>query len=76
MAAQARVSPVTGYAHFPAWTAVLEAAAERAVRRTMTALQSVHPEDGPPVEALDRMLAATWQHMARYRAMAQRWLSC
>ena len=43
---------------------------ERAVRRTMAALQAVHPEDGPPVEALDRMLAATWQHLARYRAMA------
>jgi len=43
---------------------------ERAVRQTMTALQSVHPDDGPPVEALDRMLAATWQHLARYRAMA------
>src|SRR5262249_31573187 len=40
------------------------------VRQTMTALQAVHPEDGPPVEAVDRMLAATWQHLARYRAMA------
>ena len=70
MAAQAGVSRVTVYAHFPAWTALLEAAVERAVRQTMTALQSVRPEDGPPVEALDRMLAATWQHLARYRPMA------
>jgi len=70
VAAQAGVSRVTVYAHFPAWTALLEAAVERAVRRTMTALQAVHPDDGPPAEALDRMLAATWQHLARYRAMA------
>jgi TetR/AcrR family transcriptional repressor of mexCD-oprJ operon len=70
VAAQAGVSRVTVYAHFPTWTAILEAAVERAVRRTMAALQAVHPEDGPPVEALDRMLAATWQHLARYRAMA------
>jgi TetR/AcrR family transcriptional regulator, mexCD-oprJ operon repressor len=70
VAAQAGVSRVTVYAHFPDWTALLEAAVERAVRQTMTALQSVHPEDGPPVEALDRMLAATWQHLARYQAMA------
>ncbi len=70
VAAQAGVSRVTVYAHFPAWTALLEAAVERAVRQTMTALQSVRPEDGPPVEALDRMLAATWQHLARYRPMA------
>jgi AcrR family transcriptional regulator len=70
VAAQAGVSRVTVYAHFPTWTALLEAAVERAVRQTMTALQSVHPDDGPPIEALDRMLAATWQHLARYRAMA------
>jgi AcrR family transcriptional regulator len=70
VAAQAGVSRVTVYAHFPTWTALLEAAVERAVRQTMTALQSVHPEDGPPIEALDRMVAATWQHLARYQAMA------
>src|SRR5215472_1085001 len=70
VAAQAGVSRVTVYAHFPTWTALLEAAVERAVRQTMTTLQSVHPDDGPPIEALDRMLAATWQHLARYQAMA------
>jgi AcrR family transcriptional regulator len=43
VAAQAGVSRVTVYAHFPTWAAL---------------------------EALDRMLAATWQHLARYRAMA------
>src|SRR2546429_1043922 len=63
VAAQAGVSRVTVYALFPTWAALLEAAVERAVRRTMTALQPVHPEDGPPVEVLDRMLAATWQHL-------------
>jgi TetR/AcrR family transcriptional repressor of mexCD-oprJ operon len=70
VAVQARVSRVTVYAHFPTWEALLEAAVERAVRRTMAALRSVHPEDGPPVEALDRMLAAAWQHLAGYGAMA------
>ncbi len=70
VAAQARVSRVTVYAHFPTWQALLEAAVERAVRRTMAALQSVRPDDGPPVEALDRMLAAAWQHLASYQAMA------
>src|SRR5215472_4223602 len=69
VAAQAGVSRVTVYAHFPDWTALLEAAVERAVRQTMTTLESVHPQDGPPAEALDRMIAATWQHLARYKAM-------
>jgi AcrR family transcriptional regulator len=70
VAAQAGVSRVTVYAHFPDWAALLEAAVERAVRQTMTALQAVHPDDGPPAQALDRMLAAVWQHLARYQAMA------
>jgi len=70
VAVQAGVSRVTVYAHFPTWEALLEAAVERAVRRTMAALQSVHGDDGPPVEALDRMISAAWQHLARYGAMA------
>jgi TetR/AcrR family transcriptional repressor of mexCD-oprJ operon len=70
VAAQAGVSRVTVYAHFPTWEALLEAAVGRAVRRTMAALQRVRPDDGPPVEALDRMVAAAWQHLASYQAMA------
>jgi TetR/AcrR family transcriptional regulator, mexCD-oprJ operon repressor len=70
VAVQAGVSRVTVYAHFPTWEALLEAAVERAVRRTMAALQSVHPDHGPAAEALDRMLAAAWQHLASYQAMA------
>ena len=37
VAVQAGVSRVTVYAHFPTWQALLEAAVERAVRRTMAA---------------------------------------
>jgi TetR/AcrR family transcriptional regulator, mexCD-oprJ operon repressor len=71
VAARAGVSRVTVYAHFPTWEALLEAAVERTVRRTMTALEATHPDDGPPVQALERMLTAAWQHLARYGAMAQ-----
>jgi AcrR family transcriptional regulator len=71
VAARAGVSRVTVYAHFPTWEALLEGAVTRAVGRVMAALESVHPDDGPPPEALDRMLAAAWQHLASYTAMAQ-----
>ena len=71
VAAQAGVSRVTVYAHFPTWEKLLEAAVERAVRQTMAALQAAHPDQGPPVQALERMLAAAWRHLARYGAMAQ-----
>jgi hypothetical protein len=37
----------------------------------MTALESAQLDQGPPLQALDRMLAASWQHLARYQAMAQ-----
>ncbi len=70
VAVLAGVSRVTVYAHFPTWTALLEAAVERAVRRTMAALESAHANDSPPVEALDRMIAGAWQHLAQYGAMA------
>jgi len=71
VAAQAGVSRVTVYSHFPTWEALLEAAVERAVGQTMAALQAARPDDGPPVQALERMLAAAWRHLARYGAMAQ-----
>jgi AcrR family transcriptional regulator len=71
VAARAGVSRVTVYAHFPTWEALLEAAVERAVRRTMAALEAAEPGSGPPVQALERMLATAWWHLARYSAMAQ-----
>lgn len=71
VAKQSGVSRVTVYAHFPTSEALLEAAVERAVGQTMTALHDVDLDQGPPVEALERLLAAAWRHLARYSAMAQ-----
>lgn len=71
VAAQAGVSRVTVYAHFPTPDALLEAVVERAVRRTVTALEAARPADGPPVEALERIVAQGWQHLAGYQAMSQ-----
>jgi TetR/AcrR family transcriptional regulator, mexCD-oprJ operon repressor len=71
VAVHARVSRVTVYAHFPTWEALLEAAVERAVLRTVAAVEAAKPADGPAVEALERVLASGWQHLARYQAMAQ-----
>jgi TetR/AcrR family transcriptional repressor of mexCD-oprJ operon len=71
VAKQAGLSRVTVYAHFPTWEALLEAAVERAVRQSMAALEATRPDDGPPVQALERMIGAAWPHLARYQAMAQ-----
>ena len=65
------VSRVTVYAHFPTPEALLEAAVERAVGQTMSALQAANLHEGPPVEALERLLATAWRHLARYSAMTK-----
>jgi AcrR family transcriptional regulator len=71
VAARAHVSRVTVYAHYPTSQSLLEAAVERAVGRVSAALESASPESGPPVTALERMIALAWQHLASYGAMAQ-----
>jgi TetR/AcrR family transcriptional regulator, mexCD-oprJ operon repressor len=71
VAKQAGVSRVTVYAHFPTWEALLEAAVKRAVRQTVTALEAARVDEGPPAAALERLLAAGWQQLARNGAMAQ-----
>src|SRR5260221_6090845 len=57
VAAQAGVSRVTVYAHFPTWDALLEAAVERALGPTMKALESANPDDRAPAQDPDPMLA-------------------
>ncbi|HYK26424.1 MAG TPA: TetR/AcrR family transcriptional regulator [Streptosporangiaceae bacterium] len=71
VAKEAGVSRVTVYSHFPTWDSLLEAAVQRAVGRTMASIESAQPADGPPAEALQRLLAAAWKHLGRYSAMAQ-----
>ena len=71
VAAQAGVSRVTVYAHFPTAEALLEAVVERAVGHATAALEAAQPEAGPPPEAMERLLAAGWRELARNTAMAQ-----
>jgi AcrR family transcriptional regulator len=71
VAAEAGVSRVTVYAHFPALGQLIEAVVERAVRRAWVALHGAEPDRGSPVEALDRVIAAGWRELDRNRAIAQ-----
>jgi TetR/AcrR family transcriptional regulator, mexCD-oprJ operon repressor len=70
VAAQAGVSRVTVYAHFPTPQALLEAVVQRAAEHAAAVLDSVHPERGTAAEALDRLLAAAWRELHRNSAMA------
>ena len=71
VAAEAGVSRVTVYAHFPTREALVAAVVERAVRRATETLAAVQPERGDPAEALDRVVVAAWSELDRHRAMAQ-----
>jgi TetR/AcrR family transcriptional repressor of mexCD-oprJ operon len=71
VAAEAGVSRVTVYAHFPTREELLAAVVERAVRRATAALDAAEPDRGAPLEALDRVVAAGWRELDRNAAVAQ-----
>jgi TetR/AcrR family transcriptional regulator, mexCD-oprJ operon repressor len=71
VAAEAGVSRVTVYAHFPTREQLLEAVVERAVQRTTEALDAVEPERGPALEALERVIEVGWRDLDRNNAVAQ-----
>jgi AcrR family transcriptional regulator len=71
VATEAGVSRPTVYAHFPDRQQLLEAIVERSVRRTMTAIESAEPERGPSSDALERVLAASWEELARNEEIAR-----
>lgn len=71
VANEAGVSRVTVYAHFATREQLLEAVVERTVKRTMAALDAVQPEEGPPLEALARVIDVGWRDLDRNNAIAQ-----
>jgi TetR/AcrR family transcriptional regulator, mexCD-oprJ operon repressor len=59
------------YAHFPTREALLEAVVTRAVRSAMGAITAAAPDDGPPLEALDRLVEAGWSEIERHEAIGR-----
>jgi TetR/AcrR family transcriptional regulator, mexCD-oprJ operon repressor len=71
VAAEAGVSRVTVYAHFANLTELIEAVVERAVEGTTAVLAAAQVDDGPALDALDRMLTLGWRELDRHAAVAR-----
>jgi len=71
VAAEAGVSRVTVYSHFPTREALLEAEVERVVTRATAAVAGAELESGTAPDALERLVAAGWREIERHRMIAQ-----
>ncbi len=71
VAAEAGVSRVTVYAHFANLPDLIEAVVERAVQSTTAVLSAAAVDDGPALDALDRLLTTGWRELDRHAAVAR-----
>ena len=69
IARRAGVVRATIYVHFPTRTALLDAVMEHAVAQVVEAMRGAEPQRGEPVEALERVLRATWRQLAHFHAL-------
>jgi AcrR family transcriptional regulator len=69
IARRAGVVRATIYVHFPTRESLLDAVMERSVADVAGALRGAEPQRGEPVEALERVLRATWRELARFHAL-------
>jgi AcrR family transcriptional regulator len=66
IAKAASVARQTVYAHYSSREALLDAVMQRAVKETVAAIDSARIDEGSPAEALERLVAASWQTLDRH----------
>jgi TetR/AcrR family transcriptional regulator, mexCD-oprJ operon repressor len=71
VARESGLSRVTVYSHFSTREELLEAVVARSVRAATAAIEAAEPEQGPPLEALERVVSASWREVAHHEAIRQ-----
>src|SRR6185503_222604 len=69
IARRAGVVRATIYVHFPTRESLLDAVMEYATGQVVEAMRSAEPHRGEPVEALERVLRATWRQLAQFHGL-------
>jgi AcrR family transcriptional regulator len=69
IARRAGVVRATIYVHYPTRTALLDAVMEYAVGLVVEAMRGAEAQRGEPVEALERVLRATWRQLAQFHGL-------
>ena len=69
IARRAGLVRATIYVHFPTREALLDAVMEYAVGQVVEAMRGAEPHRGEPVEALERVLRATWRQLAQFHGL-------
>lgn len=69
IARRAGVSRATLYHHFRTRDALMDALTAQSIDDVKTALEAARPQEGTAAEALERVAAAAWQVIGRYRGL-------
>jgi AcrR family transcriptional regulator len=66
IAKAASVARQTVYAHYASRDELLAAVGQRALDDTVAAIDGARIDEGPPAEALERLVTASWRTLERY----------
>ena len=69
IARRAGVVRATIYVHFPTRETLLDAVMEYAVGQVVESMRGAEPQRGEPVEALMRVLRATWRQLGQFHGL-------
>ena len=69
IARRAGVVRATIYVHFPTREALLDAVMDYAVGQVVEAMRNAEPGRGEPVEALERVIRATWRQLGQFHGL-------